>query len=171
MQKVKYAFFFLSIFFFSLNFYLLRKEEYKQINLVESYIDDMNEGEMALVISKINLKTMVSLDYNLDKVSIFSENKNPSLSKKLILIAHNGNSYKSYFRRINEIVLGDNITLYYFNVKYDYIAIDIFSLSKTDVSILNENCGNDLILITCLDKPGERYAVVASLVKKTLIER
>ena len=68
----------------------------------------------------------------------------------VILAAHSGNYYNSYFGNLWKLELGDEAYLYYNNVKYTYKITNIYTDAKDGDVIVKRNPNKStLTLITC----------------------
>lgn len=160
----------ISLFYFIIKFYLYFKiikaknEEmsvfFKQYNNIGNKIElnhNVTDYLLVLEIPKINLKQGVynKYDYrnNIDKnVSILVESIRVNSENSLLLLAaHSGNSFYSYFKDLNKLKLKDQIIIYYENEKYIYKVINIYNMPKSSELGMPEIKNNHLILITCLN--------------------
>lgn len=68
----------------------------------------------------------------------------------LIIAAHSGNSYISYFKNLHKLSNGDVAYVYFNNIKYTYKVVGKYDTEKNGkVTIHRDNKKNTLTLITC----------------------
>lgn len=68
----------------------------------------------------------------------------------VILAAHNGSSYRSYFKRLSELSIDDVAYINYKNVEYKYKLVNTYTQPKTgNLIIYRNNEKSTLTLITC----------------------
>ena len=68
----------------------------------------------------------------------------------LIIAAHSGNSYISYFKNLNKLSNEDVAYVYFNNIKYTYKVVGKYDAEKSGkVTIHRDNKKNTLTLITC----------------------
>lgn len=68
----------------------------------------------------------------------------------LILMAHSGDSYISYFAYLYKLSIGDDCYVTYNGVNYHYKIVDIYEVTKNGVvSIKRDRGKNTLTMITC----------------------
>ena len=119
-----------------------------------------------LEIKKVNLKQgLVSknsyynkVDYN---IQILKTSDYPDKEKgNVILAAHSGTGYISFFKHLYKLSLGDEATIYYKNYTYTYKIGNIYNVPKNGkVKVnrdINKNC---LTLITCTYKSKTEQTV------------
>lgn len=109
-----------------------------------------------LEIPKINLKKgfldMDSPYNNVDKnVTVIQTSTYPDVENgNLILAAHTGNSYVSFFTRLHELQIGDFAYITYKQKKYTYQLVDIYTQPKVGtISIYRDINKTTLTLVTC----------------------
>lgn len=74
----------------------------------------------------------------------------------LIILA--GHNVSNVFSKLHSISVGDVVYIYTFNVRKEFVVYDSKIVSEYDYSYLN-NRKNELLLITCTRKNGERLLV------------
>ncbi len=87
----------------------------------------------------------------------------PNEIGNLCIAGHNYVDYK-FFSRLNELELGDNITIFGLNgVSKDYTIYDIYEIKPSDTSCTSQDTNNLRIvtLITCNNVNGKRLVVQA----------
>lgn len=68
----------------------------------------------------------------------------------LIIAAHSGNSYISYFKNLHKLSNDDVVYVYFNNIKYTYKVVGKYDAEKNGkVTIHRDNKKNTLTLITC----------------------
>lgn len=68
----------------------------------------------------------------------------------LILASHSGNSPIAYFRNLDKLAVGDEISVVYNQKEYKYIISDIYDKEKTGyIEIVRNKNKNTITLITC----------------------
>lgn len=123
-----------------------------------------------LEIPKINLKKGI-----IDKTSASNNvNKNIYMIKKttlpdeqtnshIILAAHSGNSYVSFFRNLKKLDMKDKVYFYYKGVKYIYEVSNKYEIEKTGTTELKQTNISDITLITCISGTNKQVVYVATL--------
>ncbi len=117
-----------------------------------------------LEIPKINLKRYLydinSELNNVDKnVTIIKENISSNENGTIILAAHSGNNYNSYFDNLEKLKKDDIIYLKYKNISYQYKVTNIYEEKQTGyISIKNKNI-NQLFLTTCSKKKNYQLTI------------
>ncbi len=160
----------------------IRVEDYIDKTSKNNYIEDTQEYKenenvdllLILEIPKINLKRVVYNFYS-DKntieknVMIMSESDLPNvLNGNVILEAHSGNDYISFFNRLNELTVNDEVYIYYQGIKYIYSVDNMYDVDKDgNVEIFRNKNRNTLSLITCKnDNQYKQYVVILYLLKE-----
>lgn len=114
--------------------YYLAKLEIPKIELSRGFYDKSS----SLNKLSINIKMLNESDYP-DKVN-----------GNVILAAHSGNYYNSYFGNLWKLELGDLAYIYYKDVKYTYKITNIYTDAKDGDVIVKRNPNKStLTLITC----------------------
>lgn len=114
--------------------YYLAKLEIPKIELSRGFYDKSS----SLNRLSINIKMLNESDYP-DKVN-----------GNVILAAHSGNYYNSYFGNLWKLELGDFAYIYYKDVKYTYKITNIYTDAKDGDVIVKRNPNKStLTLITC----------------------
>lgn len=109
-----------------------------------------------LIISKINLaKGFAAQNTNQNTVekniAIMSPCDYPNVENgNFIIAAHSGNSWKSFFRDLGNLTIGDEALIYYKNTKYSYKLVNIYNEPKgLKLKIYRNINKTTLTLITC----------------------
>lgn len=85
-----------------------------------------------------------------------------STSSIVFLAAHSGNSNISYFEKLINIKLGDQIYLYYQNQEYIYKVYDIYEVNKDGDIEVNKTEKHQLVLTTCSPRNIHKQLIVNS---------
>lgn len=189
---IGYLFFVIGISIISFNFitsYNLHNEEEKAIK--EYYIQEeqqennentsktsenisqtKNDYIGIIKIPKINLvRGLVSpsskynyVDYN---IQIIEGSDMPNVVNGcFILAAHSGTARISYFKHLNKLSIGDNVSIDYANKTYKYQIVNIYEVEKTGkVTIKRDYDKSTLALITCKHNTNKQIVVVANLME------
>ena len=125
-----------------------------------------------LKIPKINLiRGLVSpdskynnVDYN---IQIIEGSDMPNVVNGcFILAAHSGTARISYFKHLNKLSIGDNVSIDYANKTYKYQIVNIYEVEKTGkVTIKRDYDKSTLALITCKHNTNKQIVVVANLME------
>ena len=83
----------------------------------------------------------------------------------VIIAGHSGSARVSYFRKLDQLVIGDSVSLDYKNKTYNYKVVDIYDIEKTGTAeiIKNKNT-TTLTLITCRHNTNKQIVVICELV-------
>jgi len=85
-----------------------------------------------------------------------------------LLLFYNPNDYKTIFSKLPDLTNGDEISVDYDNVRYNYRVYKMYITSAKDLSVLDQNADEEtLTLVTCVP-PGtyfKRFIVKARLTK------
>lgn len=189
-------FFLFGIFFFTYDYYQKEKQNNIEREKIEEFfeIDEQEEVQEELIpdnekdsnnevkeenyigileIPKINLKKGLvdknSSSNNVDKnIYTLKETTLPDeqLNSHIILAAHSGNSYISYFRNLKKLDMKDRINFYYKGIKYIYEVTDKYEIEKTGTTELKITNKSDITLITCISGTNKQVVYVANLIDK-----
>lgn len=114
--------------------YYLAKLEIPKIGLSRGFYD------------KTSSLNRLSINIKMLKESAYPDTNNGNV----ILAAHSGNYYNSYFGNLYKLSIGDVAYLYYKNSKYTYKITNIYNEPKDGSVIVKRNPNkNTLTLITC----------------------
>lgn len=121
-----------------------------------SYVVDYSKYLGVLEIPRIGLKRGF---YNTDSkynniqynVTMLGGSNLPDVDRgNLILMAHSGDAYISYFAYLWMLGVGDHAYVTYNGRKYDYQVTNIYNVQKNGVAVIRRNKEkNTLTLITC----------------------
>ena len=97
------------------------------------------------------------------KNSTFPDQENSNL----ILAAHSGSAYISFFNNLYLLNKGDAASIYYKQKKYNYIITDIYTQPKVGkLAIMKRTTKNTLTLITCTNNDSTTQTVyIAEIVE------
>lgn len=126
-----------------------------------------------LEILSINLKRGVvdstknfnSINY---AISVDKHSNYPNKVGNFILYAHSGNSNISYFKKLIDVEINDNVFVYYEGIKYNYKIFNKYNIEKNGtVNVLSSNENKYITLITCNQKrKGYQVVLVGKLVEQ-----
>lgn len=124
-----------------------------------------------LEIPKINLKRGLfdknSYSNNVNRnIYMLKETTLPDeqTNSHIILAAHSGNSYISYFRNLTKLDMKDKINFYYKGIKYIYEVTNKYEIEKTGTTELIQTNASDITLITCISGTNKQVVYVATLI-------
>lgn len=131
----------------------------------------LNYMEGVLTIQKINLKSVIlkpATKQNLD-ISVCSvlETRVMGQTGNYILAGHYSQIYGRHFNRIKELTIGDILTVDNGYEEFNYQVIEIFSVTPTEVWVMNNDDTRKLItLITCdyATNPYNRWIVRGEII-------
>ena len=142
------------------------KDEPKEINKEEriNYIAVLKIPKIKLVRGLVDRNSYQNnIKYN---VQILKDSSMPDEAKgNVILAAHSGNARISYFRNLDKLAIGDDVSIEYKSVTYNYKVVDIFLIDKTGTAeIIRNKDKNTLTLITCKHNTNKQIIVIAELI-------
>ncbi len=88
------------------------------------------------------------------------------INSHIILAAHSGNSYVSFFKNLTKLSMKDQVYLYYKGTKYIYEVSDRYEIKKTGKAELKLTNTSDITLITCISGTDKQVVYVATLIAK-----
>lgn len=182
--------FFLGISYLVYNHYDNKKQDNIEKKMIEEFFEIEDEEQVVeeeqqeqpikqevvnymavLEIPKINLKRGLfdknSSSNNVNRnIYILKETTLPDeqINSHIILAAHSGNSYISFFRNLKKIDMKDKIYFYYKGVKYIYEVSNKYEIEKTGTTELKQTNISDITLITCISGTNKQVVYVATLV-------
>lgn len=128
-----------------------------------------------LEIPIINLKRgIVSFDSYYNNVNyniqIINGSSMPNEKKgNLILAGHNGNDSISYFSKLDNLEINDDIYVYYNKNKYIYKLSNIYDVSKNGIAIIKRDKDkNTITLITCKRGTTDTQTIYIAYLDKVL---
>ena len=138
------------------------KEEKKEEKI--NYIAVLKIPKIKLVRGLVDRNSYQNnIKYN---VEILKDSSMPDEEKgNVILAAHSGNARISYFKNLDKLVIGDDISIEYNSVIYNYKVIDIYLIDKTGIAeIIRNKNKSTLTLITCKHNTNKQIIVIAELI-------
>lgn len=137
-----------------------------------NYVIDYSKYLGVLEIPRIGLKRGF---YNLDSkynniqynVTMVRGSQLPDVENgNLILMAHSGDAYISYFAYLWMLNIGDHAYVTYNGRKYDYQVVNIYNVEKNGIVVINRNKQRTtLTLVTCTkDNPFSQTVYILELV-------
>lgn len=105
-----------------------------------------------------------NVNYNLEfiKGSSMPDQENGNV----IIAGHSGSARISYFRKLDQLVIGDKASLNYKGKVYNYKIVDIYDIDKTGTAeIIRKKNKSTLTLITCRHNTKKQIVVIAELIK------
>ncbi len=148
-----------------------------EVDSVDNPISSLDEAIGRVIIDKISLdRKFYSFDSDLNdvnkNVAIISPSDMPDvIGGTLILAAHSGNVNTAYFKRLNELVIGDVVNIYYSDIKYVYKISSFYEEKRnSSVVIKREKMKNVLVLTTCKIGTKKQLVYIANLVNKCNVD-
>ena len=83
----------------------------------------------------------------------------------VIIAGHSGSARVSYFRKLDQLVIGDSVSIDYKNKTYNYKVVDTYDIEKTGTAeiIRNKNT-TTLTLITCRHNTNKQIVIICEMV-------
>ena len=88
------------------------------------------------------------------------------INSHIILAAHSGNSYVSFFNNLKKLDMKDKVYFYYKGTKYIYEVSNRYEIKKTGKAELKLTNTSDITLITCISGTDKQVVYVATLIAK-----
>ncbi len=183
---------FLGISYLMYNYYENKKQDNLEKEMIEEFFEVEDEEEIiatetdeeqaiktkvivnyiaVLEIPKINLKQGLfdknSTSNNVNR-NIYMIKKttlpDEQINSHIILAAHSGNSYVSFFRNLKKLDIKDKVYFYYKGVKYIYEVSNKYEIEKTGTTELKQTNISDITLITCISGTNKQVVYVATLI-------
>ena len=154
--------------YFGLYFYRYYSDNSNNKNAIEAYmnndIDNLSNDRYSynsiLEIPSIGLKRGIldiSSEYNDAKYNIELVKKDDDV---IVLAAHNGNSYNSYFGKLVNLELGDVINYYENGKVYEYVYSENYEIRKNGYAdIYRKNGVKTIVLCTCKDDSSDGQVI------------
>lgn len=143
------------------------------LDIVDKKEDAKEEFLGVLEIPKINLKkgfyNITSINNNVNKnIQILTNSQMPDIpNSTMIIAAHSGNSYLGYFKKLNQLLIGDQISIYYQNKKYTYVISSSYeTLKNGELTIIKNTNEKVLVLTTCSKNNNQQLVVMSKLLKE-----
>lgn|SRR5574344_1036542 len=155
------------------------EEFYEEETIIDSISESQETKEVEeqinyiaiLKIPKINLERglvdqnsyLNNVKYNLQWIE--GSSMPDQVNGNVIIAGHSGSARVSYFRKLDQLVIGDSVSLDYKNKTYNYKVVDIYDIEKTGTAeiIKNKNT-TTLTLITCRHNTNKQIIVICELV-------
>ena len=104
-----------------------------------------------------------NVNYNIE---ILKESSMPDeVNGNVILAAHSGNARISYFRNLDKLNIGDEISIDYKSNIYKYRVSDIYLIDKNGTAEIIRNINKStLTLITCKHNTKKQIVVIAEMI-------
>lgn len=135
--------------------------------------DELYDYESIIEIPKINLRKglfkKTSINNNVDRnIYVLAESTYPDDGEfsHILLASHSGNSYVSFFRDINNLIIGDHIYIYHNGIKYIYKVSNKYEINKTGKASIGLYKKSMISLITCIDGTNKQLVIVGELIKE-----
>ena len=143
-------------------------ESVRRIILIVLSCFTINNSEIPLMyidIPKIGVYEEIydktSSNNDIDKhVIIMKESSYPGENNDVIIGAHSGSGPLAYFKDLDKLEIGDQITIDYKNNKYLYIVNNIHKDDKNGSIKIREN--NGLTLFTCYPGDKDNYLIISA---------
>lgn len=148
-----------------------KKKNYNSTKTNDYIRDSIYDDYIAVLkIPKISLekglfaKTSLYNDVE-HNIMIHEKSDNPTIKNgNVILIAHSGTAEIAYFRRLNELKIGDSSEVYYHGKKYTYEVKNIYEVKKTGTVSIDRNYDkNTLTMITCKHDTDMQIVIISEL--------
>ena len=104
-----------------------------------------------------------NVNYNIE---ILDESSMPDeKGGNVILAAHSGNARISYFRNLDKLSIGDDISIDYQSNTYKYKVADTYLIDKTGTAkIIRNKNKSTLTLITCKHNTNKQIIIIAEMI-------
>ena len=104
-----------------------------------------------------------NINYNIE---ILKESSMPDeVNGNVILAAHSGNARISYFRNLDKLNIGDEISIDYKSNIYKYRVSDVYLIDKNGTAEIIRNINKStLTLITCKHNTKKQIVVIAEMI-------
>lgn len=124
-------------------------------------------------IPKINLeKGLCSIGSKCNNVNrniqILKESDYPNVNNgNFILAGHSGTRNVSYFKKLDKLVLGDNVSIFFNGYEYRYEIKTIYDIEKTGTAdIVRNQDKTTLTLITCRHNTNKQIIIICELIER-----
>lgn len=162
--------------YFVITIYKLYNDKVNNQKSVEAYINNEIETiseekyqyKSILEIPSINLKRGITSSTNIYNSAKYNIELVKEDSQSIVLAAHNGNNYNSFFKDLHTIDLGDEINYYENGTIYKYIYTDSYDIKKNGYAdIYRQNDKKSIILVTCKDNTDDAQTLYIGYLKET----
>ena len=147
-------------------------EEGNYALILEDHLEEDNYFailEIEDIALKRELYEINSEENNVNKnIYIVKETSFPDerINSHIILAAHSGNSYVSFFNNLKKLDMKDQVYLYYKGTKYIYEVSNRYEIKKTGKAELKLTNTSDITLITCISGTDKQVVYAATLIAK-----
>lgn len=143
------------------------KEEPKQEVYKDNYIGTLEIPKIGLTKGFVDMNSdRNNVDYNMQ---IIKPSNYPNVDKgNFIIASHSGTSNISYFKNLYKLTNGNEVIVYYNNIKYIYKIVKIYNHPKNGtVAIYRDNNKTTITLITCTKNDNNNQTVyIGELISK-----
>ena len=136
---------------------IIKKDDEIYIGVLEIPKINLKKG----LVDKTSPKNNVNKNIYLLKDTILPDEQAIS---HILLAAHSGNSYVSFFKNLRKLEITDKVYFYYKGMKYIYEIFDKYEIEKTGVAKLNQTNMSDITLITCISGTNKQIIYIAKLI-------
>ena len=137
--------------------HIIKKDDEIYIGVLEIPKINLKKG----LVDKTSPKNNVNKNIYLLKETILPDEQAIS---HILLAAHSGNSYVSFFKNLRKLEITDKVYFYYKGMKYIYEIFDKYEIEKTGVAKLNQTNMSDITLITCISGTNKQIIYIAKLI-------
>lgn len=101
-----------------------------------------------------------------ENITILNYSEHPKIENSIMFIAaHSGTGKIAYFEELDNLIINDEVTLYYDNQQYNYVVKNIWDQIKNgSISVTKENT-KQLVLTTC-SPTKKNYQLIINCVEK-----
>ncbi len=104
-----------------------------------------------------------NVNYNLQWID--GSSMPDQVNGNVIIAGHSGSARDSYFRKLDQLVIGDSVSIDYKNRTYNYKVVDIYDIEKTGkAEIIKNKNTTTLTLITCRHNTNKQIVIICELV-------
>ncbi len=140
----------------------------------ETNVTHTSSNYIALIkIPKINLeKVLCNINSKCNNVNqniqILKESDYPDIENgNFILAGHSGTRYISYFKNLDKLVVGDNVSILFNGYEYRYEIKRIYDIEKTGTAdIVRNQDKTTLTLITCRHNTNKQIIIICELIER-----
>lgn len=142
-------------------------------NNTTNVVEKVNNEEVSenyigvLSIPKININRSFypinSLNNDVNKnIQILKNSDMPDVDYGVMMIAaHSGSSYISFFKDLNKLSLDDEVYIYYNNIKYTYYVQKIYEQERDGTISFDKNIHETILVLTTCGSEGKQLIVIA----------
>lgn len=126
--------------------------------------------EIPTISLKRGLVAINDYNNNVDRnIQILKDSDMPDVVNGTFMLAsHSGNGYYAFFNKLNKVNNGDEVYVYYNNIKYIYKIVNSYTEVKDgDITIHRNNNKTTIVLTTCSrEQKGYQLILIGELVDK-----